>query len=131
MPEVLRRRDETPSWVTSLLSEIDTLQFGPEFERFLPDADLMFGAMHAKGVAAIRKLFIRLTGELTTKHRVHEFWSGSYTNVLRGDVELARRNDESHIIVVPTAQFFIMGGQRSTRIARLSIIVGPIGFDMR
>ena len=131
MPEVLRHRDEAPGWLIGLLREIDTLQFGPEFERFLPDADLMFGAMHAKGVTAIRKLFIGLTGELRTKHRVHEFWSGRHTNLFRGDVEMVKRMAASRRIVVPTAQFFVMGGRRLDRIRKLRILVGPLGFDMR
>ena len=67
MQEILRSRDEPPSWLIGLLRETDTLQFGPEFERFVPDADLMFGAMHAKGIENIKALFVSLTGALTTK----------------------------------------------------------------
>ena len=129
MNEVLRHQDEAPGWLTGVLREIDTLQFGPEFERFLPDAELMFGAMHVKGLAAIMELFVSLTGDLTTHHRVHEFWSGRHTNLFRGDVEMIKRRDASRKIVAPTVQFFVMGGRRLDRIAVLRVVVGPMGFD--
>ena len=131
MQEVLRHQEAAPGWLTALLKEIDSLDFGPEFDRFLPDADLMFGAMHAKGVTAIRNLFVTLTGDLTTQHTVHDFWAGTRTNLFLGDVELAKRSDGSHTLVVPTAQFFIMGGRHLSRIERAQILVGPMGFDMR
>ena len=127
---VLRRRDEPPTWLISLLHEIDTLQFGPEFERFCPDADLMFGAMHAKGVTAIKRLFISLTRALATQHRVHEFWAGRHTNLFRGDVAMFKRDATSQTIVVPTAQFFVMSGRGLDRIETLRVVVGPLGFDM-
>ena len=131
MHEVLQRQDEAPGWLLGILREIDTLQFGPEFERFLPDAELMFGAMHARGVSAIRNLFVRLTADLFTQHKVHEFWSGRRTNLFRGDVEMVKKIDASRTIVAPTVQFFIMGGRRLDRIAVLRVLVGPMGFDMR
>ena len=128
--EVLRRQDEAPAWLLGVLREIDTLQFGPEFARFLPDAELMFGATRVKGFAAIMGLFVSLTGDLTMRHRVHEFWSGRHTNLFRGDVEMVKRVDASRKIVAPTVQFFIMGGRRLDRIAVLRVVVGPMGFDM-
>ena len=131
MHEVLRHQDEAPGWLIGVLREIDTLQFGPEFERFLPDAELMFGAMQAQGIAAIRELFVSLTRDLVVRHRVHEFWSGRYTNLFRGDLKMVKKVDASHTIVAPTVQFFNMGGRRLDRIARLRIVVGPMGFDMR
>ena len=131
MHEILRHQDEAPGWLIGVLREIDTLQFGPAFERFLPDAELMFGAMHAKGVTAIRKLFVSLTGDLMTQHRVLEFWSGRYTNLFRGDVQMVKKIDASRTIVAPTVQFFIMGGRRLDRIATVRILVGPMGFDLR
>ena len=130
MNEILRHQDEPPGWLISLLHEIDTLQFGPEFERFCPDADLMFGAMHAKGVTAIKRLFVSLTQALTTQHRVHEFWAGRHINLFRGDVAMVKKNAISQTIVVPTAQFFVMGGRRLDRIETLRVLVGPLGFDM-
>ena len=130
MNEVLRHQHEAPGWLIGVLREIDTLQFGPEFERFLPNAELMFGAMHVKGLAGIMNLFVRLTADLTTRHEVHEFWSGRQTNLFRGDVEMVKRADASRKIVAPTVQFFIMGGRRFDRIAVLRIVVGPMGFDM-
>ena len=131
MHEVLRHQDEAPGWLVGVLREIDTLQFGPEFERFLPDAELMFGAMHAQGITAIRQLFVSLTRDLMTRHRVHEFWSGRHTKVFRGDVEMVKKTDASQTIVAPTVQFFNMGGRRLDRIAGVRIVVGPMGFDMR
>ena len=130
MHEVLRHQDEAPGWLIGVLKEIDTLHFGPEFERFLPDAELMFGAMRAQGITAIRQLFVSLTRDLTTRHRVHEFWSGRHTNVFRGDVEMVKKTDASQTIVAPTVQFFNMGGRHLDRIAGVRILVGPMGFDM-
>lgn len=129
MHEVLRHQDEAPDWLIGILTEIDTLQFGPEFARFLPDAELMFGSMHAKGITAIRKLFVSLTRGLITQHRVHEFWSGRHTNLFRGNVQMVKKTDPSRQIVAPTAQFFIMGGRRLNRIAVVRILVGPLGLD--
>ena len=131
MQEVLRQQNEAPGWLIGVLREIDTLQFGTEFERFLPDAELMFGAMHAKGAAAIRNLFVTLTSGLKTQHRVHEFWSGRRLNLFRGDVEMVKRRGVSRTIVAPTVQLFTMGGRRLDRIAVLRIVAGPMGFDTR
>ena len=129
MHEILRHQHEPPGWLIGVLREIDTLQFGPEFERFLPDAELMFGAMHARGATAIRNLFVSLTADLRTQHRVHEFWSSRRTKLFRGHVEMVKKLDVSQTIVAPTVQFFIMGGRRLDRIAVLRIVAGPLGFD--
>ena len=131
MHEVLRRHDEAPDWLLGILKEIDALRFGPEFERFLPDAELMFGAMHARGIPAIMNLFLDLTGDLRTRHTIHEFWSGRRTNLFRGDVTMVKKLDDSRTIVAPTVQFFTMGGRRLDRIAALRIVAGPLGFDLR
>ena len=131
MHEVLRHHDEAPGWLLGVLKEIDALQFGPEFERFLPDAELMFGAMHARGLTAIMNLLLDLTGDLTTRHTVHEFWSGTHTKLFRGDVAMFKKLNASRAIVAPTVQFFTMGGRRLDRIAVLRIVVGPVGFDLR
>ena len=131
MREVLRHQDEAPGWLIGVLREIDTLQFGPEFDRFLPDAELMFGAMRAQGITAIRQLFVSLTRDLMTRHRVHEFWSGRQTNLFQGDLEMMKKSDVSRKIVAPTVQFFNMGGRKLDRIAGVKIVVGPMGFDMR
>ena len=131
MQEVLRHQDEAPDWLLGILREIDALRFGPEFERFLPDAELMFGAMHARGATAIMNLFLDLTGDLRTRHTVHEFWSGRRNNLFRGDVTMVKKSDDSRTIVAPTVQFFTMGGRHLDRRAVLRVLVGPIGFDMR
>ena len=126
MAQILRRLQSSPRWLTTLLKEIDTLDFGPGFNHFRSDARMTFGTTEIRGVQSIKQFFTKIGTPLVTNHRVHEFWDGGDLKLVRGDAVIAKRTDLSRIIVPPMAYFFTMSTDDLMKISKLSILIGPI-----
>lgn len=125
----LQRRDRAPDWVYSLLWEMGSLQFGPGFDRFLPDAELTFGVRSLKGIDAIAGFFLNAALPLNIEHRLEEFWDGDRLKMLRGKSLIAKKTDPVRMISPPFVHFIHMQGVRANRISKLAIILGPVGAD--
>jgi len=129
MGSILERLDEAPDWIHLLLREMGTLQFGPGFDHFLPNAELTFGVRSVKGIKAITRFFASAALPLNIEHRLEEFWDGGRLKMLRGNVRMSKKADPAHAITPPFVHFIQMQDLRSRRIEKLTIILGPVGTE--
>ena len=129
MDTVLERRHKVPDWVHLLLWEMGSLQFGPGFDHFLPDAELTFGVKSVKGIDAIADFFLNAALPLNIEHRLEEFWEGDRLKMLRGRSLITKKADPARVIRPPFVHFIHMQSVRANRISKLAIILGPVGAD--
>lgn len=128
MPQEILKATEAPEWIYQLFSEIDTLAFGPGFARLNEQTVMQFGTALITGVSAIRAFFEKIDSPLEITHRIHDFWDGGRTKILRGDAVLRRKGSGDSFVTTPLMQIFYMADQRE-ELERWFIVNGPIKTD--
>ena len=94
MPETMTKLDSAPDWVNAICHEIDTLVFTSAFDRFSPDAELIFGSELMRGPEEMKKFFYKIDTPLSSKHELFESWSGSGRTYVRGQANLINREKQ-------------------------------------
>lgn len=126
MPKSLEVMQAPPSWIQAFSDEIDTLTFGPGFERIEDDTDWNFGVRTGRGAAELKAFFEHIDGELDTEHRLLEFWSGPDQHIVRGEADVKPKGKETAPTTVPFVWIFYMDEQSPERLKRIYIVNGPI-----
>ena len=129
MPETLIRQEYAPEWVQQIFREIDTLQFGPGFAHLDAHTEMQFGTAIIRGVEAIQAFFVKIDSPLEIEHRIHDFWDGGTTQILRGDVVLRKKGSQDPFVTTPLMQIFYLDADQPDRLARWFIVNGPIKTD--
>ena len=75
---------------------IDQLEFSPAFDKFTPDAELIFGTEISVGAEQIKKFFIKIDSLLDSKHEIFEVWSGSGRIYVNSSLELIKPGECRH-----------------------------------
>jgi hypothetical protein len=126
MAEILIHQQEAPQWVKEIFKEIDTLQFGSGFSHLTEQTVMEFGTATVKGAQAIKQFFIKIDSPLEIEHRIHDFWDGGATKILRGDAVLRKKGSDDELITTPLMQIFYMDADKSNELSRWFIVNGPI-----
>ena len=129
MTETLVRLQEAPKWVREIFKEIDTLQFGPGFSHLTEQTVMEFGTATVKGAQAIKQFFIKIDSPLEIEHRIHDFWDGGVTKILRGDAVLRKKGSKDDPLTTPFMQIFYMDADKSDELRSWFIVNGPIKTD--
>src|ERR1039458_1137951 len=129
MTETLIRLQEAPKWVREIFKEIDTLQFGPGFSHLTEQTVMEFGTATVKGAQAIKQFFIKIDSPLEIEHRIHDFWDGGATKILRGDAVLRKKGSNDQPITTPLMMIFYVDPGKSDELSRWFIVNGPIKTD--
>jgi hypothetical protein len=88
-----------------------------------------FGTATVKGAQAIKQFFIKIDSPLEIEHRIHDFWDGGMTKILRGDAVLRKKGSNDEPITTPLMQIFYMDVDKSDELRRWFIVNGPINTD--
>ena len=70
MPETMTKLEQVPDWITAICHEIDTLVFTHAFDRFTPDAEMIFGTELCRGADEMKKFFFKIDSPLSSKHEI-------------------------------------------------------------
>ncbi len=127
MSKTLIHQEHAPEWVQQIFREIDTLQFGPGFAHLTEHTEMQFGTATIRGVEAIKAFFIKIDSPLEIEHRIHDFWDGGDTKILRGDAVLRRKGSAEAPVTTPLMQIFYLAAEGV--VARWFIVNGPIKTD--
>ena len=93
MAETMTRLEQTPGWMTAICKEIDALVFTSAFDKFTPDAELIFGTESSFGATEMHEFFVKIDSPLISRHEIFEVWSGSGRTYARGQAQLAKKSD--------------------------------------
>jgi hypothetical protein len=128
MSQVLIHQENAPEWLKQLFHEIDTLEFGSGFAHLSRDTEMQFGTATIRGLDAIKEFFVKIDSPLEIRHRIHDFWEGGTTKILRGDAVLRKKGSTDDYITTPLMQILYMG-EKQDEVVRWFIVNGPIKTD--
>lgn len=101
MPQTLVKVDRAPEWIQQFNDEIDTLEFGPSFDKVGPDVAWNFGVTKGTGGEELKKFFHGIDDKLDTKHSLVEAWSGGDIHIVRGEASLKPSDGSKPAIMDP------------------------------
>ena len=117
----------TPQWITAIMSELDSLEFGPGFERFTETTQLVFGDKQVEGVQAIQDFFRKLDGPLDTVHAVAETWRSERTFIVRGAATMSKKTAPEDTTVAPFVHIFVCND--NDQLETMRVVAGPLNVD--
>jgi hypothetical protein len=125
----LKKLDAAPGWILRLYDEIDSLKFGPGFDCFTSETEMVFGTAHVKGAEAMKEFFIKIDNPLNTKHRVHEFWDSEGVKIVVGDAIISKKSNPETVLTPPLVNIFYMSDNDPTKVRKLLVVAGPFDTD--
>lgn len=125
MPETMTKLEQVPNWLSSLCSGLDTLSLSSPFEKFSQDVELIFGDKSSNGVEEMKAFFIHMDSPLDTKHEVFEVWSGSGRTYVRGQAELAKKQEPNSKTTVPFQWMFYDDPNDTAHLRMWRVTAGP------
>lgn len=129
MTETLTHVDQQPQWAKDFSTEIDTLKFGPGFDKLTERTKFSFGTTAMVGATAVKAFFLKIDGELDTAHRTLDFWQGETYHILRGEADLRKKSGGGDKIVDPYMWIFYVDKQNPDKFERVFIVNGPVQTD--
>lgn len=129
MTETLTHVDQQPQWAKEFSSEIDTLEFGPGFDKLTETTKFSFGTTEMVGVTAVKAFFKKIDGGLETAHRTLDFWQGQTHHILKGEADLKKKGSAEKGITDPYMWIFYIDKSNPDKFERVFIVNGPIQTD--
>jgi hypothetical protein len=119
----------TPDWITQIMGEIDTLQFGPGFSHLTEGTDMFFGTEHVHGVAAIKAFFVKIDEPLNIRHDVLELWTADGVCMLRGEAMMAKKTEPDRVVHAPFMHIYYLSDTDPLQVHTLRVTAGPLQTD--
>jgi hypothetical protein len=116
----------TPDWVSQIMREIDTLEFGAGFAHMTEDTEMFFGTERVRGAEAIKAFFVRIDEPLNITHEVLEFWTAGDACLLRGEATMAKKTEPDRVVRAPFMHIYYLDDGEPLRIRTIRITAGPL-----
>jgi hypothetical protein len=129
MTRTLRLADKTPDWIVSLCKEIDTRKFEHAFDRFAQDAQMHFGAQTFRGAPSMKDFFVKIDSQLEISHRILETWSGDGYHFVRGEADMAKKDQPLQKVTGPFMWVFEGSIEVDGGIVVWRVTAGPLKTD--
>lgn len=125
----MTRLEEFPQWVMAICDAIDTLDFASAFDKFTPDAELIFGTEILRGAEEMKKFFFKIDSPLSSKHEIFEVWSGSGRIYVRGQADLIKKAPPNQQFIGPFQWMFYEDPDDNNLLRMWRVTAGPVKTD--
>ena len=120
-------KSPTPEWILGFFREIDSKQFGPDFNIFTKSGEMTFGVGHWVGLVEIKANLQKFDQVMDTEHSVTEFYDGGSIKIIRGQVKMTT-HDTGKVVSPAMVHIFYMDESDTTKVRATYGAVGPISF---
>jgi hypothetical protein len=118
---------ETPQWMLGLFKAIDALDMSPTsgFVIFADDIEMMFGSVLVKGIAEVKKFFVKLDAPFETVHNVTGVWQVGNAFVMQGSADLRKKGSAPDTTVHVSPLFNVLWLDDRGKVVRYVVTVSP------
>ena len=120
-------KSPTPEWIIDFFHEIDSKQFGPNFNIFAENAEMTFGVGHWVGLAEIKANLQRFDEVMDTEHSITAFYDGGSIKIIRGHVKMTA-HDNGKVVSPAMVHLFYMDETGTNKVRATFGSVGPTSF---